>query len=67
MRRRRRIEPTDGWDQLVPLFDWPEQKEDEEIRPLVVFGSSVSEKVRVIGTPERRLCRKVERFENEGL
>jgi hypothetical protein len=39
MRRRARIEPTDDWDLLVPLFEWPEQKEYEEIRPLVLFGS----------------------------
>ena len=66
MRRRKRTEPTDGWDQLVPLFDWPEQKVDEEISPLVLFGSSVAERARVIGAPERRMYRKVERFENEG-
>lgn len=51
---------------MVPLFEWPEQKEYEEIRPLVLFGSSVSERARVTGTPERTMYRKVERFENEG-
>ncbi len=66
MRRRKRIEPTDDWDQLVPLFESPEQKEYEEIRPLMLFGSSVAERVRVTGTPERTMYRKVERFENEG-
>lgn len=66
MRRRKRIEPTDDWDQLVPLFEWPEQKEYEEIRPLVLFGSSVAERTRVTGTSERTMYRKVERFENEG-
>lgn len=66
MRRRKRIEPTGDWDQLVPLFEWPEQKEYEEIRPLVLFGSSVAERARVTGTPERTMYRKVERFENEG-
>ena len=65
MRRRKRIEPTDDWDQLVPLFEWPEQKEYEEIRPLVLFGSSVAERARVTGTPETTMYRKVERFENE--
>lgn len=66
MRRRKRIEPTDDWDQLVPLFEWPEQKEYEEIRPLVLFGSSVAERARATGTSERTMYRKVERFENEG-
>ena len=55
MRRRKRIEPTGDWDQLVPLFEWPEQKEYEEIRPLVLFGSSVAERARVTGTPERTM------------
>jgi hypothetical protein len=27
MRRRQRIEPTHEWDQLVLLFEWPEQEE----------------------------------------
>ena len=66
MRRREQMEPTDDWDQLVLLFEWPGQKEYEELRPLVLFGSSVVERSRVTGTPERTLYRKVERFENEG-
>lgn len=66
MRRRKRIEPTDDWDQLVLLFEWPEQREYEEIRPLVLFGSSVAERSRETGTPERTMYRKVERFEDEG-
>ncbi len=66
MRRRERIEPTDDWDQLVMLFEWPGQREYEELRPLVLFGSSVAERSRETGTPERTLYRKVERFEDEG-
>lgn len=66
MRHRERIEPTDDWDQLILLFEWPGQKEYEELRPLVLFGSSVAERSRVTGTPERTLYRKVERFEKDG-
>ena len=66
MRRRELREPTDDWDQLVLLFEWPEQKEYEEIRPLVLFGSSVAERSKETGTPERTIYRKVERFEDEG-
>lgn len=37
-RNKRRVEPTDGWEALVPLFEWPEQERYEQIRPLVLFG-----------------------------
>lgn len=66
MKRRERREPTDDWDQLVLLFEWPEQKAYEELRPLVLFGSSVAERSRETGTPVRTLYRKVEHFEEEG-
>lgn len=39
MKSREGIEPTDDWDQLVLLFEWPGQREYEELRPLVLFGS----------------------------
>lgn len=67
MKRRERREPTDDWDQLVLLFEWSEQREYEEFRPLVLFGGSVAERSRETGTPERTLYRKVERFEEEGF
>ena len=38
--RRRRVEPTDEWEQLKLLCRWPEQLAYEEIRPTVLFGSS---------------------------
>src|SRR5215207_1439775 len=67
MKRRERREPTDDWDQLVLLFEWSEQREYEEFRPLVLFGGSVAKRSRETGTPERTLYRKVERFEEEGF
>ena len=66
MKPRERIEPTNDWDQLVLLFEWPEQREYEELRPLVLFGSSVAERSRETGTPERTMYRKIERFERDG-
>ncbi len=37
-RRRRRVIPTDDWEQLEFLCVWAEQKEYERIRSLVLFG-----------------------------
>ena len=42
--KRGRLRPTHEWDLLVPLFEWPEQKRYEEIRPLVLFDVSVAER-----------------------
>jgi hypothetical protein len=39
-RRRERVEPTDEWELLLPLFWWPEQENYEEIRPLVLSSES---------------------------
>ncbi len=66
-RGRRRIEPTDDWEQLELLCRWPEQVAYEEIRPLVLFGHSVAERARAIGSAERTLYRKVSRFGSEGM
>jgi hypothetical protein len=35
---RRRVEPTAAWEQIALLCGWPEQREYELIRPLVLFG-----------------------------
>lgn len=66
-RRRRRIEPTDDWEQLELLCRWPEQVAYEEIRTLVLFGDSVADRARVTGSAERTLYRKVSRFGSEGM
>ena len=57
-RRRRRVEPTDDWGQLELLCGWPEQVAYEQIRPLVLFGSSAAERSRQTGSAERTLRRK---------
>ena len=66
-RRRRRAEPTEEWERLVPLFEWPEQEGYEEIRPLVLFGSPVAERAVEIGASASTLYRRADRFEAEGM
>lgn len=36
--QRRRMEPTEDWQQLRFRFTWPEQASYELIRPVVLFG-----------------------------
>jgi putative transposase len=68
VRRRQRVEPTDDWAQLELLLKWPEQREYELIRPIVVFGSSIAERARETGAAsERTLRRKSNRFDEEGM
>ena len=66
-RRKRRVEPTDDWEQLALLCGWPEQLAYEEIRPLTLFGSSVAERAAETGIAERTLYRRVGRFEEKGM
>lgn len=67
-RRRRRVEPTDDWEQLELLCLWPEQRDYELIRPMVLFGDPAAgraEETRVAS--ERTLERRARRFEAEGV
>ena len=66
-RRRRRIEPTDEWEQLALLCRWPKLLAYEQIRPLTLFGRSVVERARETGAGDRMLYRKLARFEEEGM
>ena len=63
----RKVEPTDDWELLLPLFDWPEQQAYEELRPMVLFGFSVAERAEQTGVPERTMYRRIERFEEDGM
>src|SRR5215213_10913260 len=65
--RRRKAKPTDDWQELLPLFEWPEQEAYEELRPMVLFGSPVAERAAETGTPERTMYRRIERFEKDGM
>jgi hypothetical protein len=65
--RRRRVEPTDEWEQIELLCDWPEQRDYELIRPLVLFGGPASERAADTGAAsERTLRRKAASFEAGG-
>ena len=66
-RRRRRVEPTDDWEQLELLCAWDEQAEYERIRPLVLFGEPVPERARTTKTSGRTLYRKVAAFGDAGM
>jgi transposase len=66
--RRRRVEPTDEWEQIELLCGWPEQRDYELIRPLVLFGSPASARAAETGVAsERTLQRRVLRFDAEGM
>src|SRR5215211_5083575 len=65
--RGKRTEPTHEWQELLPLFWWPEQVEYERIRQPVLFGASVTERAKETGVSERTLRRRIERFEAEGM
>jgi hypothetical protein len=64
---RRKAQPTNEWQKLLPLFSWPEQRNYEELRPVTLFGASVAERARETGTPERTMYRRLERFEKDGM
>jgi putative transposase len=67
-RRRERVEPTEDWDQLELLLKWPEQRECELIRPIVVFGGSVAERARETGAvSESKLRRDADLFDEVGM
>lgn len=65
--KRQRIVPTDDWQQLHLLLDWPEQIAYELIRPVVLFGSTSTERANQTGTAARTIHRKADRFESHGM
>ena len=66
--RRRRVEPTDEWEQIELLCGWPEQRDYELIRPLVLFGGPADVRAEETGaTSGRTLRRRAARFEAEGI
>lgn len=65
--KRQRVEPTEDWDTLVPLFWWPEQKEYEQIRKPVLFNTSVPERAEEVGVSESTLRRRIEGFRDYGM
>ena len=67
-RLRRRVEPTADWEQIALLCSWPEQREYELIRPLVLFGGPADGRAEETGASSgRTLRRKAVLFEAEGM
>jgi hypothetical protein len=48
-RRRRGVEPTEEREQIEPLYGWPEQRDYELIRPLVLFANPAANRRRPSG------------------
>jgi transposase len=65
--KRRPVAPTDDWQQLRLLLEWPEQITYELIRPVVVFGRSLSQRAAETGASVRTLRRKANRFDAAGM
>jgi len=54
--------------QLELLLRWPEQREYELLRPVVVFGGSIAERARETGVvSERTLRRNADHFDEYGM
>jgi putative transposase len=65
--RRQRARPTHEWELLLPLFEWPEQKRYEQIRPLVLFDVPVAERAAEVGLSESTLYSRLNGFDAEGM
>ena len=66
-RKSKRVQPTHEWELLLPLFEWPEQRRYEELRPLVLFDASVTERAAVVGTSASTFYRRLDRFAEDGM
>jgi putative transposase len=65
--KRGDVRPTHEWELLLPLFGWPEQRRYEEIRPLVLFDASVTERAEEVDISASTLYRRLNRFSEEGM
>jgi hypothetical protein len=67
-RERREAEPTDDWEPLLPLLEWPEQQAYEELRPLVLPRLPADEQRRRRSGGVRRVrCARPLRAAHRGL
>jgi transposase len=64
---RSAVAPTDDWEQLRLLLEWPEQIAYELIRPVVLFGRTAARRAQETGAAERTLRRKAHRFDTYGM
>lgn len=65
--KRPRVEPTDDFQQILPLCWWPEQVEYERIRQPVLFNTSLPEHAEDVGVSESTLRRRIEGFKEHGM
>jgi transposase len=61
-----RREPTEDWQQLQLLFTSPFQAEYELIRPVVLFGQTISERAQQTGKNSTTIRRRITSFTKEG-
>ena len=61
-RKRPRVEPTDDFQEILPLCWWPEQVEYERIRQPVLFGTSITKRAEQTEVSRRTLQRRIARF-----
>jgi len=66
-RKRPRVEPTDDFQEILPLCWWPEQVEYERIRQPVLFGTSITKRAEQTEVSRRTLQRRIARFGEEGM
>lgn len=66
-RKRRKVEHTEGFQEILTLCWWSEQEEYELIRPLVLFGDSAPERAIETGCAERALYQKIKDFDEDGV
>lgn len=68
-RNANRVDSTEeiGWEQLELLCTSEAQRRYEQLRPLALFSSSVSERAQQTGVSERTLYRKIAAFRDENM
>ena len=65
--KRRRVRPTDEWQQLRLFVQSSEQEAYELLRPCTMFGYSIAARARQTGVPERALRHRIDRFDRQGM
>ena len=65
--KRPRVEPTDDFQQILPLCWWPEQAKYEQFRQPVLFGTSIAERAAEVGVSESTLRRNIVCFRTNGM
>ena len=67
VRKRPRVEPTDDFQEILPLCWWPEQAKYEQFRQPVLFGTSIAKRAVEVGVSESALRRNIESFRTNGV